>query len=425
MKENSKKYSQYTLIFEEENGCVIYNGYTGAVAVLDEENIDLIVATYEGKKEVGDIPLALLEQLEYGGFIVGHDYDERRRLASGYGLKNYQLNTIASTVVITEECNFACPYCYQIEPITKGCIEPHVVKSYLAWVNEQAEKGLNRSMLTLYGGEPLLYPEVCREIAHEFRRIAEKHGNNYITSMVTNGYLLDKNVAWIKECNIDNIQITIDGPKEVHNKRRLLKNRGKDTYETIVSNCLIAANNGIHIKIRVNVDELVTKQVTDERLRHENISLYYEPTRYDHCGDVLKYYENQKYMYEVLKQQERQQLSHEYINARLGGCLATAFNSFVLLPDGGVVKCWDEISEPGKVPSIRITDKDFLQGLYQPWANWNPYLDIRGNDCYECKLLPNCGGGCPYRAINGAKDMCQLTEETLRSIVYSEMRIHK
>lgn len=47
---------------------------------------------------------------------------------------------------------------------------------------------------------------------------------SYSASIVTNGYLLTEKVAkQLKKLNIENVQITLDGPAYIHNKRRYLK----------------------------------------------------------------------------------------------------------------------------------------------------------------------------------------------------------
>lgn len=273
-------------------------------------------------------------------------------------------------------------------------------------------------MLTLYGGEPLLYPEVCHLLAGETKLIAEKNDIALRNTMVTNGYLLDENIEWMLDSAISSIQVTIDGPKEVHNKRRPLEGGSEGTYDRIVENCRKAAESGLSIVIRVNVEEDITKRLADSRLNHENITVYYEPTRYDHCNNAEKYYRNQDFMYNAIQNQEAHRFSADYLKMRIGGCLASAFHSFVLLPDGSVAKCWDEVG-CDHLRRLHISDDGFLTRLYHDWIDWNPYLE--SSECYTCKLLPNCGGGCPYRAMNTPDACCQISEGTLKKLVLQRL----
>ena len=73
--------------------------------------------------------------------------------------------------------------------------------------------------------------------------------------MITNGYLLDRTTAaelsrlspsWT-------VQITLDGPQDVHGSRRRLHDGGR-TYERIVQNIRSLDPDVFTVKIRINVD---------------------------------------------------------------------------------------------------------------------------------------------------------------------------
>ena len=85
-----------------------------------------------------------------------------------------------------------------------------------------------------YGGEPLLAFDIIKDLMEEVYRNFDKE---YVSSgIVSNGYLLsERTVLEMKDYNINNIQITIDGPPEIHNKRRKLPT-GEDTFFVILNN---------------------------------------------------------------------------------------------------------------------------------------------------------------------------------------------
>ncbi|MCM1236362.1 MAG: hypothetical protein NC124_11505 [Clostridium sp.] len=52
--------------------------------------------------------------------------------------------------------------------------------------------------------------------------------------MVTNGYFLTKDVAQkLAKLKVSSLQVTIDGPKHVHDKRRVLAG-GEGTFDKII-----------------------------------------------------------------------------------------------------------------------------------------------------------------------------------------------
>lgn len=122
------KVSQYTWLFESGGGSVLYNGYSGALAKLEARNVEPIRKIMDGSKDLESLPQPLFEQLKYGRFVVEKQFDERKVMAMRFGTQNFQLDWLAVTVVVTEECNFACPYCYQTSMQKQGIIESRAIE---------------------------------------------------------------------------------------------------------------------------------------------------------------------------------------------------------------------------------------------------------------------------------------------------------
>ena len=116
------------------------------------------------------------------------------------------------------------------------------------------ERSPNSSSISIkwYGGEPLIEFNKIVQITNEVKPLFE----NFSASIITNGYLLtpDK-IEQFEELGIRQIQITLDGPEEIHNKRRPLKN-GKGSFNQILRNIdyLFSVNEKIFVTIRVNID---------------------------------------------------------------------------------------------------------------------------------------------------------------------------
>ena len=58
---------------------------------------------------------------------------------------------------------------------------------------------------------------------------------------------------FLKEQNVTHAQVTVDGPPDIHNKRRCLPD-GSDTFFKILKN-ISEASDFIRISIRVNIDK--------------------------------------------------------------------------------------------------------------------------------------------------------------------------
>jgi radical SAM protein with 4Fe4S-binding SPASM domain len=84
------------------------------------------------------------------------------------------------------------------------------------------------------------------------------------------------------------------------------------------------------------------------------------------------------------------------------GCTAALYNMCVE-PDGGIIPCQSYYQQLGNI----LTD---------PWDSiWNHELSIHLRDrkyirdeCHECILLPECGGGCPLAMEAQGQEMISI-----------------
>lgn len=103
-----------------------------------------------------------------------------------------------------------------------------MVYDTILWIKETADKTIEfilnqvdkNTPLSIfwYGGEPLLDLKHIRYITEKLKEHSDKY-ESYSASIVTNGYLLTKDVAYqLKKLDIDNVQITLVGPAKIHKR---------------------------------------------------------------------------------------------------------------------------------------------------------------------------------------------------------------
>ena len=111
-----------------------------------------------------------------------------------------------------------------------------VINKTIEYINDKTEKAKS-IYISWYGGEPLLRPDIIGNITKGINR----EGKQYQAAIVTNGYFLDKEMAiFLKEHNVTHAQVTVDGPPDIHNRRRCLPD-GSDTFFKILKNVLEAS----------------------------------------------------------------------------------------------------------------------------------------------------------------------------------------
>lgn len=134
---------------------------------------------------------------------------------------------------LTHYCNMSCGYCYydnemQIKP---GQMSLDLLKEILIKVNESPFENFE---FVFHGGEPTTIDVNFFEKFFEYQQkyLKDKNVGN---SLQTNGTLInDDMIELISKYHIS-VGISLDGPQEVHDYYRKLKN-GKGTYETIIRN---------------------------------------------------------------------------------------------------------------------------------------------------------------------------------------------
>lgn len=174
-----------------------------------------------------------LYRKRYADFIDGRDKDE-----------------IQLFFVPWYSCNFACGYCYQ-EGYENEHGEPgnEVVDSFFQYV--QKEFAGRKKYITVFGGEPLLSGAKYKATIIRLLDRAKEAGLE--TAFVTNGYDLENYIDTLKEYSIREIQVTLDGPEQLHNIRRPLKGGGS-TFERITAGIDKALAHNLTINLRVVID---------------------------------------------------------------------------------------------------------------------------------------------------------------------------
>ena len=140
-------------------------------------------------------------------------------------------------ILPTEKCNFRCSYCYEDHygPKMSKSTEDSIVK----YIEKKIYK-ISYFTVDWFGGEPLLGMSTIRKINGKIvNNYVLSHQNIWFRSgMTTNGYLLKPEIFdELISLGVTQYQITLDGPKDIHNSTRKLAD-GKGTFDVIWNNIL-------------------------------------------------------------------------------------------------------------------------------------------------------------------------------------------
>lgn len=264
--------------------------------------------------------------------------------------------------------------------------------------------------VTWYGGEPLLEIGAVEELSRFFIEIADAEKFDYSANMITNGTLLDeKTVELLLTLKVNHLQLTIDGPEGLHNRRRFYRSGKRESFADILGGLRLCAGK-IPVGIRINVDKTNIHRYKElvELLTSEKL-LGTQSGNTVSLGLV-------KDWTDCVSLDKRKMLSLEDFQfwlsdirgylAGLGFSQVKAFDftpkvpcgtvsvaNFLVTPKGGLKKCWIHATGPEGVVGDLKTGLDLNRAAAVKWTAYNPSQD---DECAACSLLPVCAGGCPY-----------------------------
>ena len=224
---------------------------------------------------------------------------------------------------ITTKCNLNCKYCISNSNMS-GDYGLSTEKA-IEIINHLGKIGVNR--LDFTGGEPL--------IRKDLKKLIECSKNNNINTIVTTNTLLlnNENIEWLKLADL--VQISIDGPEDIHNFQRN-SNVYNKTIENIKklkdANCKIRLNSFIFNSNKMYVQDLIDLSKNFELFSHLFIIFTPQGRGREHTEEIIPEEEVEKIKEIILKSKETDKRNirlYDY-NEYLHSCV-------LLTPKGDVI----------------------------------------------------------------------------------------
>jgi len=154
------------------------------------------------------------------------------------------------TLLPTEKCQFRCTYCY--EDFSAGQMKREVIDGINRLIAKRAID-LESLYISWFGGEPLLACAIIEEIMEKAMINCSVNKTYLHGSMTTNGALLSIDVLKrLINLQVTHYQITLDGPRKMHDLTRLRAN-GSGSFDEIWNNLNAAKMSDVNFEIMVRL----------------------------------------------------------------------------------------------------------------------------------------------------------------------------
>ncbi|WP_042357594.1 radical SAM/SPASM domain-containing protein [Bacillus rubiinfantis] len=412
----------------DDNGLILFNSYNGAIVQFSEKEKDHVLTSLK-RAGINELATDIQKDLYENGFLISNQIDENRR-AQFLHQSLHRTDVMHLVLMPTEACNFRCTYCY--ESFARGKMNRDTIAGLKALVNEKATN-LSQLNISWFGGEPLLALDVIEELSQSFLTSARENEIHYAADLVTNGYLLTKEVFQkLLLCEIRQFMITIDGIGEVHDSRRHFAGGGK-TFDTIIENLLAIkeVEDQFEMTIRVNFDESNLEEIPkliEFLKRHfaddRRFGILFRPV--GRWGGENN--DDLPVCSRIIANQKIWQFSDEAISSGIGispmvadslmpsgsVCYAAKPHSLVVASNGQLYKCTVSLEEERN--HVGKIDKDgSLQLDYDKIALWVTSGEETDSVCQSCFYRPACQGNhCPYYRMMTGERPCPYEKRSIK-----------
>ncbi|WP_410771650.1 radical SAM protein [Fontibacillus sp. BL9] len=327
---------------------------------------------------------------------------------------NYSVSALALHVI--HDCNLRCAYCYggggDFGGERVAMSEEVALKAVDFLIRESGDQqSLN---ITFFGGEPLMNLPLIKKVTEYCRQKERETGKTFNLGMTTNGTLLtDKTLKYLNENRIS-VGISIDGPKETHDKYRRYEDQS-GSFDRLMEGTrkLLDSRDGrVTARITVTRDNLnivdITKFISELGFRKVNLALvstsdgsplsirkedlHYIAEQYQQLAEefIASIKEKKRYFINVFT--SRLELLH---NRKFMFYDCGAGRRYMAVsPEGGIYMCHRFVG----MEEQRMGDLDhgFSEDMLRDVVN--SHVEQK-EGCGDCWARYMCGGGCFYNSV--------------------------
>lgn len=179
-----------------------------------------------------------IEKLKKSGYLKNNRVEICKHPVTDY-IDDYLNQRLSYLVLqVTQTCNLRCEYCvysggYKTRTHSKKHMTYEIATKAIDFFIEHS-KDEEILYFGFYGGEPLIEFEMIRKCVDYIKKAS--FGKKISFNLTTNATLLTEEIMDFFVQNDFHVVISLDGPKEIHDRSRHLMNSGSGSFDKIIEN---------------------------------------------------------------------------------------------------------------------------------------------------------------------------------------------
>lgn len=392
-----------TVVFTDTGEQLLYNAATGAFAVLGTE----AWRVYQDPDGTTDAAgREMIEQLASAGFLTEDSPTaELGCVQDIFDAQRCNDSVLELVIAPTYACNFRCPYCYeQGHNAIPGVMSAEVIDALCDFVVKRWKAiGFSGLNVQWYGGDPSLALGCVEEISRRLMAFCDSHDIAYGAMMLTNCNLIDDEaVETLVRCRISETFITVDGPEEIHNARRVAAD-GSNSFQKQIEAARLCLAAGIRVRANMNTDRVNLPHYAElAAYLAEELGVELTTTMLCDYGRFFGTRDFKRPAFDLFTHEEYAHLNHDAfvergftadeIRAMLMPvprfCRGQRHAYFVIDTIGDVYACDGYMGEKDHVVF------NLLDGYGEDDMHCITFDATRDEKCSACNILPLCHGNC-------------------------------
>ena len=445
-------WSRFAHVYERENILAIFHTLNVKVIYINPQEDPLLADMIRDRRNI--TPTELTEQqintvheLVNLGFLIENSDADTSLIESVRNDKIGYVNISIMYLLLTDQCNLACRYCFiegsipeshhfslMSEATAKMAVDLFIAKAHIC--NNPDHK----PTIIFYGGEPTLNWTVLETaVLYIRKKISESQlPESTEISMVTNGTLLDRErITFLKQNQVQ-FAISFDGIGADSDGR--IFHNGDKTVEQVLQSFDLLKSCDVPISISCTISEYnykhirsIAKWLCEQGVSSVGFNILMDVPGKPYASDDLinTAVTSLTDCYEIFREygiyEDRIGRKVEvFTNGYLYPFDCAGYgNQFVIAPDGQIGVCHAYLGER-KFFDINVhSAQNFDPKTHPHFEEWSRRSPLNMAECIDCPTLGICGGGCAKLAeiqtgtIWGLDDrFCKHAKHTLEWMIW-------